>query len=66
MKPKQGCLNCVLGQSPSSPTGHPKLAGHSIGVEFFSAEENRSVSVEGAHSQVEVSIAKKKRLKMLL
>lgn len=67
MKPKQGCLNCVLGQSPSSFTGHPKLQGHSIGVEFFSAEgENRSRSVEGGYTQVEVSIAKKKQLKMLL
>lgn len=58
--PNKDVSICVLGQSPSSLTGHPKLQGHSIGVEFFSAEgENRSVSVE-------VSIAKKKQLKMLL
>lgn len=57
----------MLGQSPSSFTGHPKLQGHSIGVEFFSAEgENRPRSVEGGYTQVEVSIAKKKQLKMLL
>lgn len=67
MKSKQGCLNCVLGQSPSGPTGHTKLQGHSIGVEFLSAEgENGSVSVEGVNTQVEVSIAKNKQLKMLL
>lgn len=37
------------------------------GVEFFSAEgENRSVSVEGGCTPVEVSIAKKKQLKVLL
>lgn len=67
IKPKQGCLNCVLGQSPSSLTGHLKLQGHSTGVEFFSAEkESRSVSVKARYTQVEVSIAKKKQLKMLL
>lgn len=57
----------MLGQNPSSPNGHTKLQGHSIGVEFFSAEgENGSVSVEGVNTQVEVSIAKNKQLKMLL
>lgn len=67
MKPKQGCLNCVLGWSPSSLTGHSKLQGQSIGVELFSAEEeSRYLSVEGGYTQVEVSIAKKKQLKMLV
>lgn len=58
-----------LRAAPESFQPHwtPTASRAQHGVEFFHAEgENRSVSVEGGSIQVEMSIAKRKQLKMSL